>query len=73
MKPGAGYPAVASSSTRIQSISSPASGGVNARSPVFGNVPISIAAPVRGLNHHPIMFAPRSAPTRTVNVRLTGA
>jgi len=46
--PGAPRPAAASSITRIQSLPS---GAVKGCAPLFGNVPISVAAPVRGLYH----------------------
>lgn len=71
--PGAGYPFASSSSTSTQSSISPASGGVKARSPVFGNTPIALAEPVRGLNHQAFTDAPVMTLILTRNVRATGA
>ena len=48
--PGAGRAAPASSSTSTQSSES---GGVNIIVPLLANVPRSLVAPVRGLNHQP--------------------
>ncbi len=44
-----------------------------ARSPVLAKVPVAVAAPVRGLNHHAFTFGPVIAAMRTVNGRPAGA
>ena len=63
----------ASSRTSTQSRFSPASGGENVCSPVFGNSPMDVAFPVRGLNHHAFTFLPLILSIRTAKARPAGA
>src|SRR5690606_30180763 len=51
-EPGGGKPLRASSSTSTQSSSSPRLGGSKVLSPLLSKVPITLAVPARGLNHH---------------------
>ena len=56
-----------------QSVISPGFGGVNARSPSLGKVPMDCAELSRGLNHQAFTEGPWMVFIRTVNGRPTGA